>query len=210
MDRRLPWGLVGTLDYIYNRDLDDPVYINANLPAPHRRTFTGVDNRPRWATTAFPVPGVMNCVTTLGLENGACGTRLNNTRGNAVTANYVIKNQGENNSWNLSGSLAKSLTHGFGFKGGFNYGVSKSVVEPSSTAGSSWGSNPIVFDPNNPQLAKSQNSAGQRVLRVGEPHGTLLRVGSDDDFGVLRRAAEHRHVQHGQQGELRVRWRRQR
>ena len=30
------------------------------------------------------------------------------------------------------------MTHGFSFKGGFNYGVSKSLVEPSSTAGSSW------------------------------------------------------------------------
>jgi len=163
VDRRLPWGLTGTLDYLRSNDLNAPVYINANLPAA-QTTFTGVDTRPHWATTAYPVPGVTNCVTTLGLENGACGTRLNNARGNAVTANYVIKNQGDNNSWNLSGSLAKSLTHGFGFKGGFNYGVSESVVEPSSTAGGSWGSNPVVFDPNNPQLAKSQNSAGQRYF----------------------------------------------
>ena len=57
------------------------------------------------------------------------------------------------------------MTHGFAFRGGFNYGVSKSLVEPSSTAGSSWGSaNPIVFDPNNPALAYSQNSPGKRVF----------------------------------------------
>ena len=51
VDRRLPWGLVGTLDYIYNRDLNAPVYINANLPAP-TGAYTGVDNRPRWVATA--------------------------------------------------------------------------------------------------------------------------------------------------------------
>ena len=48
LDRRLPWGLVGTVDYIYNRDLNAPVYINANLPAADT-AYAGVDNRPRWA-----------------------------------------------------------------------------------------------------------------------------------------------------------------
>ena len=51
-----------------------------------------------------------------------------------VTAAYVIKNQSENRSWNISGALTKNMTHGFSFKGGFNFGVSKSLVEPSSTA----------------------------------------------------------------------------
>ena len=77
----------------------------------------------------------------------------------------MIKNQSQNRSWNISGSLTKTMTHGFSFKGGFNYGVSRSLVEPSSTAGSSWGSaNPIVFDPNNPALAYSANSPGKRVF----------------------------------------------
>jgi hypothetical protein len=160
VDRKLPWGMVGTLDYIYTRDLNDPVYIQANLPAANS-AYAGVDARPRWvATAALPA-----CVTTVGLENGSCLTRLNNTRGNAVTANYVIKNQNQNRSWNISGALSKALTHGFSFKSGFNYGVSRSLVEPSSTAGSSWGSaNPIVFDPNNPALAYSTNSPGKRIF----------------------------------------------
>jgi hypothetical protein len=55
--------------------------------------------------------------------------------------------------------------NGFSFKGGFNYGVSRSLVEPSSTAGTSWGgANPIVRDPNNPALAYSTNSPGKRVF----------------------------------------------
>ena len=161
VDRKLPWGLVGTLDYIYNRDLNAPVYLNANLPASNS-AYTGVDNRPRWvATAAQPT-----CVTTVGLENGPCLTRLNNTRGNAVTANYVIKNQSQNRSQNISGAVTKNLTRGFSFKGGFNYGVSRSLVEPSSTAGSSWAGvfQGIVNDPNNPPLAYSQNSPGKRVF----------------------------------------------
>jgi hypothetical protein len=158
VDRRLPWGLIGTLDYIYNRDLNAPVYINANLPAA-QSAYAGVDNRPRWvATAAFPACAAAG-------QAGPCVTRLNNAVGNQITANYVIKNQNQNRSSNISGALSKTLTHGFSFKGGFNYGVSKSMVEPSSTAGSSWGSaNPIVFDPNNPALAYSANSPGKRIF----------------------------------------------
>jgi hypothetical protein len=158
VDRRLPWGLVGTLDYIYNRDQNAPVYINANLPAA-QSAYAGVDNRPRWvATSAFP-----SCLAAGNV--GPCVTRLNNTRGNQITANYVIKNQDRNRSWNISAALTKPMQHGLSFKGGFNYGVSRSLVEPSSTAGSSWGSaNPIVLDPNNPPLAYSVNSPGKRVF----------------------------------------------
>jgi hypothetical protein len=169
VDRKLPWGLVGTLDYIYNRDVNAPVYLNANLPVAEG-AYTGADKRPRWAITApgaTPAPGISvalpDCAA-LG-QVGACYRRLNNAPGNQVTAAYVIKNQSENNSWNISGALTKNLSNGFSFKGGFNYGVSRSLVEPSSTAGTSWGgANPIVFDPNNPDLAYSANSPGKRVF----------------------------------------------
>jgi hypothetical protein len=137
------------------------VYINANLPAANS-AYTGVDNRPRWVA----IPGVVPaCVTTLGLENGPCVTKINNLPGKDVTAAYVIKNQSQNRSWNISGAMTKTLSHGISAKGGFNYGRSRSLVEPSSTAGSSWGSaNPIVLDPNNPALAYSTNSPGKRFF----------------------------------------------
>jgi hypothetical protein len=90
---------------------------------------------------------------------------LNNAVGNQITNAYVIKNQSQNRSWNISGALTKNMTRGFSFRGGFNYGVSKSLVEPSSTAATSWGgANPIVTDPNNPALSYSTNSPGKRVF----------------------------------------------
>jgi carboxypeptidase family protein len=172
VDRRLPWGLVGTLDYIYNRDVNAPVYINANLPAA-QSAYTGVDARPRWvATTAFPACAAAG-------QAGPCVTRLNNAVGNQITANYVIMNQSNNRSWNMSGALTKNLTRGFSMKGGFNYGISRSMVEPSSTAGSSWGSaNPIVFDPNNPALAFSSNSPGKRIFLAANYTAEYFKFGS--------------------------------
>ena len=170
VDRRLPWGLVGSLDYIYNRDINAPVYMNANLPAP-TGTYLGVDNRNRWVATAAgatPLPGITTLLPACAGTGqvGPCITRLNNAVGNQITANYVIKNQNQNRSQNISGAVTKNMTHGFSFKGGFNYGVSRSLVEPSSTAGSSWAGTfqGIVNDPNNPALAYSQNSPGKRVF----------------------------------------------
>jgi hypothetical protein len=183
VDRKLPWGLVGTLDYIYNRDVNAPVYVNANLPAAEG-AYTGVDNRPRWAATAVgatPAPGITVALPACAATGqvGACFTRLNNATGNQITNAYVIKNQSENNSWNISGSLGKAMTNGFSFKGGFNYGVSRSLVEPSSTAGTSWGgANPIVRDPNNPALAYSVNSPGKRVFVAGSYTKQYLGFGA--------------------------------
>jgi hypothetical protein len=129
-----------------------------------------VDNRPRWAFTApgaALAPGITVPLPTCAATGqvGACYQRLNNAVGNQVTAAYVIKNQSENRSQNISGALTKTLSHGFSFKGGFNYGVSRSVDEPSSTAATSWGSgNPISIDPNNAPLAYSANSPGKRIF----------------------------------------------
>ncbi len=169
VDRKLPWGLVGTVDYMYNRDLNDPVYINANLPGAEG-AYLGVDNRPRWAATtagATPALGITTSLPTCSATGqvGSCFQRINNAVGNQVTAAYVIKNSSQNRSWNIAASATKSMSHGISLRGGYSYGESKSLVEPSSTASSSWGSaNPIVFDPNNPALANSVNAPGHRVF----------------------------------------------
>ena len=167
VDRKLPWGLTGTVDYAYNRDLNAPVYLNANLPAADT-AYTGVDARPRWATLSGPTQGSCgatgNAVTAAN-PTGACFQRINNAIGNQVTAAYVIKNQSQNRSWNIATSVTKPMSHGLSLTGGYSYGNSLSLVEPSSTAGSSWGSaNPITFDPNNPALARSVNAPGNRVF----------------------------------------------
>ena len=139
--------------------------LNANLPAPES-AYTGVDNRVRWVANAqFPA-----CITNggpfgTGGQVGPCVTRLNNAVGNSVTAAYVLKNSNDNHSWNISGALSKPTTHGFSAKFGFNYGVSRSLVEPSSTAGTSCGVARIqCLGSEQPPLAYSTNSPGKRVF----------------------------------------------
>ena len=49
LDQKLPWGLIGTGEFIYSRDVNGIYYINANLPAA-QTSFVGADNRPRWTS----------------------------------------------------------------------------------------------------------------------------------------------------------------
>ena len=44
VDRRLPGGITGTAEFIYNRDVNGIYYINANLPAA-QTAYTGADKR---------------------------------------------------------------------------------------------------------------------------------------------------------------------
>jgi len=152
VDRRLPGGITGTAEFVYNRDVNGIYYINANLPAA-QSAFVGVDVRPRWTGVACAAPTA-----------GPCVTRINNAAGNQVTAAIVMKNQSVGSSWNASGTLSKALYHGLTLKGAYSYGDAKNTIDPGSTAVSSWGLNQTRTDPNNPGLGRSQSAQGHRVF----------------------------------------------
>jgi hypothetical protein len=152
VDRRLPWGVTGTAEFVYNKDVNGIYYINANLPAA-QSSFAGVDNRPRWVGTACAAP-----------TPGPCLNRINNAAGNQVTAAIVMKNQSVGDSWNVSGSLSKALYHGLTLKGAYSYGDAHNTIDPGSTANSSFNLNQHSADPNNPGLGRSQSAQGHRVF----------------------------------------------
>ncbi len=137
VDQKLPWGLIGSAEFMYSRDVNGMAYINANLASPNTN-FSGADNRPRWTTS----------------------NRINSTVANAV----VLKNQNEGYSWNATASLEKPFDKGVYAKVAYNYGVAKNTVDPGSIAYGSWNGNQHIGDPNNPTLGYAATSAGPRVL----------------------------------------------
>ncbi|MEO5741212.1 MAG: carboxypeptidase regulatory-like domain-containing protein [Vicinamibacterales bacterium] len=140
VDHRLPGGVTGTVEFLYNRDVNGTYYINANLPAA-QTTFTGPDSRPRWTAN-----------------------RINNTTGNVITSAFVLKNQSVGSSWNLSGSLSKSLWNGLMVRGAYSHGRARNTIDPGSTAFSTFANNQHAADPNNPGLGYSGYSQGHRVF----------------------------------------------
>ena len=144
--------MIGTGEFIYNRDVNGVYYINANLPAA-QSAFVGADNRPRWTGTSCATPTV-----------GACVTRLNNVAGNVITNAIVLKNQNDGRSWNIAGSVLKSLDAGLTLKAAYSYGESSNTVDAGSIAAGSFTNNAMSGDPNNPGLSYSSNSPGHRVF----------------------------------------------
>jgi outer membrane receptor protein involved in Fe transport len=152
VDRRIPWGMVAGVEYIYNKDVNGIYYINANLPAA-QSSFAGADNRPRWVGAA--------CGSGTA---GPCVNRINNAPGNQITQAIALKNQDVGRSWNIAATLSKPLAKGFSFRGAYSYGESRNTIDPGSIASGSWTGNPQRGDPNNPGLGYSAASPGHRVF----------------------------------------------
>jgi hypothetical protein len=136
VDQKLPWGIIGTLEGIYGREMNGPYYINANLPAAQSK-FTGADQRPRWTAN-----------------------RINSN----VTANYVISNATTGYNYNLAASLTKNFANGLVAKTAYSYGIARNSYDPGSTAATNWTANGTPGDPNNPGLGFSDYTPGKRLF----------------------------------------------
>jgi len=137
IDHRLPGGIIGTAEFIYNSDVNGVAYYNANLSEPNT-AYNGPDPRPRWTT----------------------GNRITGNIDNAVT----LSNQAVGNSWVGSISLEKPFANGLYVKAAYSYGESRNTVDPGSIAFGSWNGNPHNGDPNNPTVGNSGNFMGHRVF----------------------------------------------
>jgi hypothetical protein len=126
VDQKLPWGLIGTGEFLYNRDVNGIYYINANLPAA-QTAFVGADSRPRYTSN-----------------------RIHSSVSNAI----VLKNQDVGRSWTASASLQKNFRQGL-FKTAYTYYEAKNTVDPGSIASGSWFNNAHSGDPNDPGLGYS-------------------------------------------------------
>jgi hypothetical protein len=124
--------VTGTVEYIYNKDVNGIYYINANLTESNAQ-FAGPDQRERWVGS----------------------NRVNSN----ITSAIVLKNQNVGYSWNLAGSLERPFQGGAYVKAAYSYGVSKNTIDPGSIAFGSWNNNQHAGDPNNPGVGFSSATA---------------------------------------------------
>ena len=142
VDKKLPWGIIGTAEYLYNQDVNGTYYINANLAKPNGK-FAGADQRPRWI-------------------GGGTVNRINAN----IIDNVVLSNQSVGSSYSAALSLEKAFSNGVYAKTAYSYGSSRNTIDAGSIAFGSWATNPMVNDPNNPGNGFSSSWAGHRAFAV--------------------------------------------
>jgi hypothetical protein len=149
VDRRLPWGITGTAEYIYSKDVNGMYYYNANLPAA-QSAFGGADDRPRWTSN-----------------------RIHSFVQNAI----VLGNGDHGSAWNLAFTANKNYRGGF-VRSAYSYGESKREIDAGSIAFGSWNGNQHSGDPNNPATGYALGSPGHRFYIAGSYSKEYFGFGS--------------------------------
>jgi len=154
IDHRLPSGIVSTTEYTYAKNINDIYYVDANLPAP-QTAFTGVDARPRWTNS-----------------------RLNTTPGNVVNNAFVLKNGEGGSSWNIAESLSRTFPFGLNIRGAYSYGDSRTLVDPESTASTTFARLAHHDNENTAGVQRSMWSPGHRVYGLVSYSHEYFKLGA--------------------------------
>jgi hypothetical protein len=76
----------------------------------------------------------------------------------------LLLNTTQGSTWTLSTKVERPFKNGWYASGSYMYNRSRSINDgTASTAGSNWANNPVRFDTNNPELARSSYEVGSRV-----------------------------------------------
>ncbi len=138
IDQRLPWNLIGTLEGIYTKTLNNVTYYNFNVPQP-TATLAGQDNRPRYDRSK-PISSTYRHIL--------LGTNTN-----------------KGYSYNLTAQLQKSFEKGFTANVSYTFGRSKVINEGTSSQNSSqWRFNENVRGKNDLDLTYSDFDLGSRIV----------------------------------------------
>jgi hypothetical protein len=163
IDQQLPWGMLGTLEVIYAKDLHSVFMRNADLVRPVR---TLPDGRPFY---------------------GGFGNNELNPDGGAGI--YVIDNKDEGHSFNIAAQLRKALGEDVRASLGYSFTEAKNNLKSTEIASVLWQNQPVKGNPNNPELSFSE--FGQRHRIIGE--ATYSRTWSErfrTQLGLFLEVAE--------------------
>jgi hypothetical protein len=150
-DAKLPWGLKGTLEGVYNKDINTAFFVNEGLQAGAPLNISGYpDNRIIYPSTTTATNGLKYYQTinsagalTTGLPSG----------GNGVSP-IVLENRKGGYYASFTAKLEKNFSKGFSGMIAYTHSVAKNLVDGGGDqASSAWNGNPNVNGANSPELS---------------------------------------------------------
>jgi hypothetical protein len=142
IDKKLPFGLVATVEGIFSKNINAINYYNANLDKPVG-TFSGPDNRPRYA----------------GNDNGV---RINDNVSSAV----VLENTNEGYFYSTTFKLEYPYSNGFWGSVAYTRSRATDLMSAGSIAAGSWTGARSVNGNNDLMLSNSNNNTPNRLVGI--------------------------------------------
>jgi hypothetical protein len=160
-DAKLPGGIIGTLEFVYSKNINGYLYKNVNEEEA-TGAFPGPDNRDRF-------PGS-------GLSGGALNSaiRIND---NTVNAMYLT-NTNEGYAYTFTAQLQKRFDFGLSANVAYNYGQAKDLMNAGSIAAGSYNGVQSVNGNNNLELAFSSNEQRHRLMGGLSYRAEYLKFGA--------------------------------
>lgn len=142
VDQKLPFGFVGTVEGIIQKNINAIDYYNANFAAPVG-TFAGNDNRPRYSRTD-------------------AGTRVNNNVSNGI----VLTNSDEGYFYSTTFKLEYPYQNGLWGSFAYTHSKATDLISPGSIASGSWTGARSINGNNDLQVSNSNNNTPHRLVGV--------------------------------------------
>lgn len=137
VDKKLPWDLYGTVEFIYTKTLNNVVYYNVNQAMPDGN-LTGTDNRPYWPSTKIE---------------------------SQYSRIILGDNTNEGSGYTFTAQLQKNFNRNFTASVAWSYGDAYAINDGTSSQNSSqWRFMENVNGRNDLALTRSDFSMGHRVV----------------------------------------------
>ncbi len=161
-DAKLPWGLKGTLEGIYNKDINTAFFANKGLQGGVPLNITGYpDNRNVYPVTTSTTRGLAyyQTINTAGAI----------TTGTAVASSgvspIVLENRKGGYYYSVTAKLEKQFTKGFAGMLAFTHSEAKNLVDGSGDqASSAWSGNANVNGANSDELSYASYVTPNKVI----------------------------------------------
>ena len=162
VDQQLPYGIVGTLEFIYTKDLHAVYIHDANL-APSVGKVQG-DGRPLYGA----VPSNTNTDRAIIAND----RRINGD----VSQALVLGNTNKGYQWSITAQLQKNFSRNFQVSAAYTYTDAREMnPQNGSTAGSVFTSQSNLMGPNNPGLSYANALTPHRVIAFGSYRKEYLK-----------------------------------